>query len=497
MSESAPAISERQQAPPVSDPEPVPETAATREARNRKAPWKAVAGPLASLKLTVCLLALSIFLTFAGTLAQIELGIWAVMEKYFRTPLAWIDLYVFFPRSWEVPTNVAIPFPGGQTLGALLLVNLLAAHAVRFTVKGRGRDALLGSIVVAFGTLLFVVMMTDVHHGVEAIASYNAEMLLIMLISMSIYGGCWLLFGKRAGLTMLHAGLIFMLLSEVITTQWATEGTMTIPEGATVNFTEDSRAWELAVIDASGADTDRVTVIPATLLAKAKNTETPITHSDLPFDIAIADYMTNSDLVRIGPHMKNPATTGDGLTAMVVDRPTFSGAGEEASKVDIASSYATFISKGGGKPLGTYLLSGWLTIQNLPQQVTVGDKTFEVYLRFVRSYKPFALTLNDFEHEKFLGTSVAKDYRSHVVLNDPEANITDREVEIYMNHPLRHAGYTFFQSSFLENDSGTILQVVDNPGRLVPYIACFLVAVGLVGHFIMHLVAFGNRRARS
>lgn len=497
MSESTVDITSARTSEPVVDPDPVPETDASRAARNKKAPWKAIAGPLASLKLTVWLLALSIFLTFAGTLAQIDMGIWAVMEKYFRTPLAWIDLYVFFPRSWEIPANIVIPFPGGQTLGALLLINLLAAHAVRFTVKGRGRDALFGSIIIAIGMVLFAVMMTDVHHNIYAIASYNAEMLLILLISMVIYGGCWLLFGKRAGLTMLHAGLIFMLLSEVITTQWATEGTMTIPEGATVNFTEDSRAWELAVIDTSGADQDRVTVIPASLLDEVERTGTPITHPDLPFDLVIEDYMLNSDLVRIGPNMTNPATTGDGLTAMAMETDVFTGAGDEASKVDIASTYATIKPKGGGEPLGTYLLSGWLTIQDLPQEVTVGGKTYEVYLRFVRSYKPFSLTLDDFEHEKFLGTSVAKDYRSHVVLNDPEADITDRKVEIYMNHPLRHSGYTFFQSSFLENDSGTILQVVDNPGRLVPYIACFLVAVGLVGHFFMHLIAFGNRRARS
>ena len=37
-----------------------------------------------SLKLTVVLLVLSMILVFAGTLAQMDKGIWTVMDQYFR-----------------------------------------------------------------------------------------------------------------------------------------------------------------------------------------------------------------------------------------------------------------------------------------------------------------------------------------------------------------------------------------------------------------------------
>src|SRR5687768_14894168 len=66
--------------------------------------------PLASLRLTVVLFALSIFLVFAGTLAQIDKDIWDVVGQYFRTAVAWIELPIFFPRSWNVP-ELAFPFP--------------------------------------------------------------------------------------------------------------------------------------------------------------------------------------------------------------------------------------------------------------------------------------------------------------------------------------------------------------------------------------------------
>ena len=56
-----------------------------------------------SLKLTVVLLALAMVLVLAGTLAQVDKGIWTVMEQYFRCFVARIDLHVFFPRSMNVP----------------------------------------------------------------------------------------------------------------------------------------------------------------------------------------------------------------------------------------------------------------------------------------------------------------------------------------------------------------------------------------------------------
>src|SRR5262245_41268481 len=64
-----------------------------------------------------------------------------------------------------------------------------------------------------------------------------------------------------------------------------------------------------------------------------------------------------------------------------------------------------------------------------------------------------------------------------------------------MNHPLRYAGETFYQSSFKPDDSGTVLQVVRNPGWLLPYVSCAMVAVGLLIHFGMRLVPAVRKRA--
>ena len=66
-------------------------------------------------------------------------------------------------------------------------------------------------------------------------------------------------------------------------------------------------------------------------------------------------------------------------------------------------------------------------------------------------------------------------------------------MNIYMNHPLRYSGETFFQSSFLPGDRGTILQVVKNPGWLMPYVSCGLVSIGMLIQFGLGIFSFLGR----
>jgi len=65
---------------------------------------------------------------------------------------------------------------------------------------------------------------------------------------------------------------------------------------------------------------------------------------------------------------------------------------------------------------------------------------------------------------------------------------------IYMNHPLRYRGETYYQAGFQKDDSATVLQVVRNPSFLAPYVACVIVALGLLVQFGYHLVGFSRKR---
>jgi hypothetical protein len=70
----------------------------------------------------------------------------------------------------------------------------------------------------------------------------------------------------------------------------------------------------------------------------------------------------------------------------------------------------------------------------------------------------------------------------------------DREVEIFMNNPLRYDGMAFYQASFEPGDTVTVLQVVKNPSWLTPYLACLMVGLGLTVQFMIHLVEFTRKR---
>ncbi|HEV3136463.1 MAG TPA: cytochrome c biogenesis protein CcsA, partial [Pirellulales bacterium] len=74
-----------------------------------------------------------------------------------------------------------------------------------------------------------------------------------------------------------------------------------------------------------------------------------------------------------------------------------------------------------------------------------------------------------------------------------------REVKIWMNNPLRFAGETFYQINYFvdRGREGTILQVVTNTAWMIPYVACMLVATGLLAHFSIGLVRFLKRRGED
>jgi ABC-type transport system involved in cytochrome c biogenesis permease subunit len=148
--------------------------------------------------------------------------------------------------------------------------------------------------------------------------------------------------------------------------------------------------------------------------------------------------------------------------------------------------------------LGTYLTSlRFLDEQArfIEQPVDVGGHTYDIALRFQRIYQPFTLTLKKFSFDRYTGTNTAKNYSSLVQFQDPARNI-DREVLIWMNNPLRYEGTTLYQQSFDEaTEKTTVLQVVSNPSWMTPYVACMLVAIGMLAHFGMILFRFLSRRA--
>jgi hypothetical protein len=320
--------------------------------------------------------------------------------------------------SWKIPV-----LPGGYLVGGVLLLNLIAAHVTRF-------------------------------HFTR----------------------------KKVGIWLTHVGLILLLLGQLLTDMLARESLLHLREGEAKNYSEIERQAELAIIDPTDAETDKVVAIPQRLLANQKDIEQP----ELPFKVRVKEFYANSRVQNREAEALAPpaASRGIGAVATVTELPHVTSMDYR----DVPSAVIELITPEGS--IGTWLVSEhYEHAQKVPWQ----NRNYELWLRPKRLYKPYSLELQKFRNDLYAGTDIPKNYSSRVVLKRPETG-ENREVLIYMNNPLRYAGETYYQSGFDPDNHGTILQVVRNPSWLTPYLSCILVGAGLIVQFMTHLIGFVTKR---
>jgi cytochrome c-type biogenesis protein CcsB len=92
---------------------------------------------------------------------------------------------------------------------------------------------------------------------------------------------------------------------------------------------------------------------------------------------------------------------------------------------------------------------------------------------------PFNIKLRDFELTRYPGSMSPSSFASEVTVIDDKTN-TQFDYRIYMNNTLDYGGYKFFQSSYDPDETGTILSVNNDPGRLPTYLGYFLLTLGLL-----------------
>jgi len=362
---------------------------------------------ITSLRLTVALLALALVLVFWGTLAQVSRGLYRAQAEFFRS------VFIYWSpgeTGWRVPI-----FPGGYLLGALLLVNLFAAHW-RYYRPG----------------------------------------------------------GRKLGVALIHLGVVLLLVGQLLTDLLATESVLHLRHGESKNYSESPTRFELAVVDTTDAAVDTVVAIPGSRLRPGAE----ISHPALPFPLRVRQFYANSSVAAnpVPGHVEVPVQAG--LWWRELPQVTV------PDQRDLPSG---IVELGGA---GSCFVSAFL---EQPQPVTVQGRRYELVLRPVRYYKPFTIQLLEFRHDQYPGTDIPKNFSSRVRVRRPDTG-EDREVLISMNHPLRYAGETYYQSSFDRDNRGTVLQVVRNPSWLTPYFACVVVSVGLTWQFLMHLAEFVRQR---
>ena len=322
-------------------------------------------------------------------------------------------------------TAIAVPlFPGGYLVGGLLLLNLIAAHIYRFRFSWRS-----------------------------------------------------------AGLLLTHAGLILLLVGELLTGLWQRESSLQLREGETRRYSEDFHRNELVFVDTSGERTDTVVSIPEALLADRRS----IQHPALPFRVRVADYLSNAELQMRSQSSQAPSSPANaGVGPRITVRRL-----SPTNQSDERNAPAAFLELSGtGTSLGTWLVSTGLSE---PQQFVFEGRTWQLALRAKRYYTPFSMTLLKVTHDVYPGSEIPKNFASRVRVHSDDGR-DDREVAIFMNNPLRYRGLTYYQHQMNKAEGFTGLQVVRNPSRVLPYVSSGLMGLGLVVQFGFHLFGFVRRR---
>ena len=345
-----------------------------------------------------------------------------------------------FIAVWAYPQNfpfhdqlfwLRLPMPGGYLLGGLLLINLVAAHFTRFKLTA-----------------------------------------------------------KKSGIFLIHFGLILLLVSELLTDVLAVESQMPVDEGGSSNYSQSYRENELVLIDRSPEAHDLVHSIPVGLLTPGSTVDVP----DTNLKIRTVRFYPNAEVGRAKgatPQSEIENLRGAAARMNIVAAPKAVTYAED--EVNTATAFVEVIGPEGS--LGTWLVSNVLDERFPPQMVEVPNgKAYELALRFTRHYYPFRLELVDFSHDKYPGTDIPFNFSSEVLVHHDD-DAKSRKALIYMNHPLRYEGLTFYQASFANQDTTSILQVVRNPGWLLPYISVLLMGLGMCVQFGMHFFKFLGKRS--
>jgi hypothetical protein len=311
---------------------------------------------------------------------------------------------------------------------------------------------------------------------------------------------------KRPGMMIAHSGILFLLVGGFVTYEFSNSGHVTLYEGQSDDHYQSYYDWVITITELD-AENPRTFEVPGAEFQYLKRDESrTFLPGDLPFMLFIEGYMKNSTPAPVPPGV---AWGVDGVNLEELELA------KEAER-NIAGAVATVFEKPTGEmPAGGDVMSHALAqgsgsaqvgllwgMAAAPWVVTVQGKRYAIDLRHERFPVPFSVKLEKFTKEMHPRTGLASRYESRVTMT--EGSVT-REIDIKMNEPLRHKGFTFFQASFIELPGdpkvASVFAVVKNPADQWPKYSCYVIGIGLLIHFCQRLAAYlrseNRRRANA
>ncbi len=268
----------------------------------------------------------------------------------------------------------------------------------------------------------------------------------------------------QAGIILTHLGILVLLVGGLITAITQREGFLLLKEGQSGNLVSDYHD-RILTIEKDGAP---VETIPF------ENMESRLRELTLPFKITAENICRNCRPVPV-----SSAQDRHGLAERVTlqDAPP-----DKANEANLSGIVFRVTGAGEGQD-GTYI-----SMEEIPHrpEITMGDNVYTIYMGRALTKLPFDVELKDFKRELHPGTDMARGFSSDVIVRDGSVAWP---YHIHMNEPLRYKGYTFYQASFSQRPDGeySVLSIVENKGRIFPYLASAIIFAGLLLHVIIRM----------
>jgi hypothetical protein len=378
------------------------------------------------------------------------------------------------------PLETAIRFVGSYGLACVILLLLLLV--VLLGTLAQMHTSLYDVQREYFEAPFFTVPLPG---GIPLPLPGGSLLLAALLVNLLVGGVLRMRLGwRRIGILIAHVGIVLLLVGSAIEYARSDKGYISLREGESGDVFYSHHEWELVLREEPGPGAKEY-VIPQGDLERAGDGGRIVRrHERLPFEVVLQGYARNAEV--------RAATSGEGVDGLGIQAL---GAAKEAER-NVPAVYVTLAPRDGSAPARGL---SW-GLERAPWVAKVGGKRYEVDLRKQQWKVPFSVRLDRFVKRDHPGTMMAAEYSSYVTKT--ERGVSE-ERHITMNEPLRHKGYTFYQSGYGPQDPRSrepvysVFSVVRNPTDQVPLWACLVIAAGLLLHFGIKLTYHLRRESVS
>lgn len=404
------------------------------------------------------------------------------------TPIDWS------PRNWP---RLAYRFFSSFKLATVVLVFMTVVTLLG--TLGQVEHGLHSAKEKYFHSFFF----TDTIFRIPVLLPGGLLLMIVLFVNMTL--GALVKVKKRwkgAGLLISHIGMLMLLAGGFVTWAFSTDGYMALYPGMTSNRVESYREWQLEIVPLSKeGKSEKAWIYPAALLETMQPDEQRVIHAEsLPFDVVINGYARNATPI------PTTAPMAAGVTGKEIDG--FKLSPQKPSKEaeqNLPGCFLEIRPRDGGPAVETILWAGSYKFdpreKPMPFTFTIGDQLYGALLVKKSWTVPFSVKLDEFIFERHPGVMTARNYESRVTRL--EEGQPEKSLEIKMNEPMRHAGYTFFQESFGPSGSQpgdemfSQFAVANNPADQWPLWSLIVTGAGLALHFLAMLISFVTRSFRN